>query len=76
MFYDSAVTDLTFGDREIDYDKSRLRGVMEEFTTKYARTDETHDEALFAKCPRSAARRPVASKLARFSILAPSIPKR
>ena len=52
VFYDSAVTDLTFGDREIDYDDvAQCAGVMEEFTTKYARTDETHDEALFNAVP-------------------------
>lgn len=52
VFYDSAVTDLTFGDRVIDYDNvEQCAGVMEEFTTKYARTDETHDEALFNKVP-------------------------
>ncbi len=48
VFYDSAVTDLTFGDREIDYDDwDQCRGVLEEFTQRYARTDETHDEAVF-----------------------------
>ncbi len=52
VFYDSAVTDLTFGDREIDYDSvAQCQGVLEEFTTKYARTDETHDEALFNEVP-------------------------
>jgi len=52
VFYDSAVTDLTFGDREIDYDSvEQCQGVLEEFTTKYARTDETHDEALFFEVP-------------------------
>ncbi len=52
VFYDSAVTELTFGDREIDYDDhAQCAGVMEEFTTKYARTDETHDEALFNEVP-------------------------
>ena len=51
-FYDSAVTDLTFGDREIDFDDvADCQSIMEEFTTKYARTDETHDEALFAEVP-------------------------
>ncbi|WP_371226552.1 proline--tRNA ligase [Roseovarius sp. 2305UL8-3] len=50
VFYDSAVTDLSFGDREIDYDDvAQCAGVMEEFTTRYARTDETHDEAEFQK---------------------------
>ncbi|MCO4826554.1 MULTISPECIES: proline--tRNA ligase [Lentibacter] len=52
VFYDSAVTDLSFGDRDIDYsDVAQCAGVMEEFTTKYARTDETHDEALFHAIP-------------------------
>ena len=52
VFYDSAVTDLTFGDREIDFDdKAACAAVMEEFTTKYARTDETHEEALFNEVP-------------------------
>jgi prolyl-tRNA synthetase len=52
VFYDSAVTDLTFGDREIDYDDvAQCAGVMEEFTSKYARTDETHDSELFNEVP-------------------------
>ncbi len=52
VFYDSAVTDLSFGDREIDYDSvEQCAGVLEEFTSKYARTDETHDEAEFNKLP-------------------------
>ncbi|MEL7466539.1 MAG: proline--tRNA ligase [Pseudomonadota bacterium] len=52
VFYDSAVTDLTFGDRAIDYDDvAQCQSVLEEFTSRYARTDETHDEALFAEVP-------------------------
>ena len=52
VFYDSAVTDLSFGDRDIDFsDKAQCQAIMEEFTTKYARTDETHDEALFNEVP-------------------------
>ncbi|MFT4960942.1 MAG: prolyl-tRNA synthetase [Paracoccaceae bacterium] len=52
VFYDSAVTDLKFGDREIDYDDvEQCVGILEEFTTRYARTDETHDEALFNELP-------------------------
>ncbi|MBU2944579.1 proline--tRNA ligase [Shimia thalassica] len=52
VFYDSAVTDLTFGDREIDYDShDQCKAILEEFTSKYARTDETHDEALFNDVP-------------------------
>ncbi len=50
VFYDSAVTDLTFGDREIDYDDvDQCQSILEEFTTRYARTDETHDEAAFER---------------------------
>ncbi len=52
VFYDSAVTELTFGDRDIDYDSvEQCQGIMEEFTNLYARTDETHDEALFNQIP-------------------------
>ncbi len=52
VFYDSAVTDLSFGDRDIDYDDhAQCAGVMEEFTNLYARTDETHDPDLFDKVP-------------------------
>jgi prolyl-tRNA synthetase len=52
VFYDSQITDLKFGDREIDYDSvDQCRAVLEEFTSRYARTDETHDEALFNAIP-------------------------
>lgn len=52
VFYDSAVTELTFGDRGIDYDNvEQCQGVLEEFTSKYARTDETHDEEAFNALP-------------------------
>ena len=52
VFYDSDVTDLTFGSREIDYDDvAQCQAVLEEFTTRYARTGETHDEALYAEIP-------------------------
>ncbi|OIQ26858.1 MAG: proline--tRNA ligase [Alphaproteobacteria bacterium MedPE-SWcel] len=52
VFYDSAVTDLTFGDRDIDYDDvAQCQAILEEFTSKYARTDETHDAALFEAVP-------------------------
>ncbi|RED12125.1 proline--tRNA ligase [Pontivivens insulae] len=52
VFYDSAVTDLTLGDRVVDYDSvAECQAIMEEFTTPYARTDETHDEAIFAEVP-------------------------
>ncbi|WP_417269961.1 proline--tRNA ligase [Celeribacter sp.] len=52
VFYDANVTDIKLGERDIDYDSVEdCRAVMEEFTTLYARTDETHDEAEFAKVP-------------------------
>ncbi|MEM1372986.1 MAG: proline--tRNA ligase [Pseudomonadota bacterium] len=52
VFYDSEITDLRFGDREIDYDDvEECQGVLEEFTSRYARTDETHDDAVFAEVP-------------------------
>ncbi len=52
VFYDSQVTDLTFGDRDIDYDdRAQCQAVLDEFTSLYARTDETHDEALFNAIP-------------------------
>ncbi|MFC6642380.1 MULTISPECIES: proline--tRNA ligase [Sulfitobacter] len=52
VFYDSEITDLTFGNREIDpSDNDACRAVLDEFTSRYARTDETHDPELFAKVP-------------------------
>ncbi len=52
VFYDSEITDLTFGNREIDpSDHDACRAVLDEFTSRYARTDETHDPELFAKVP-------------------------
>ncbi len=48
VFYDSEITDLRFGDRAVDYDSvAECQAVLEEFTSRYARTDETHDEATF-----------------------------
>ncbi|XDA97521.1 proline--tRNA ligase [Sulfitobacter sp. LCG007] len=52
VFYDSEITELKFGDREIDPNSHEAcQAVLEEFTSRYARTDETHDEALFAQVP-------------------------
>ena len=52
VFYDSEITELRFGDREIDYaDAAQCQNVLEEFTGRYARTDETHDAALFDALP-------------------------
>jgi len=52
VFYDNAVTDIRLGEREVDFaDKAQCQSIMDEFTALYARTDETHDEAEFAKVP-------------------------
>ncbi|MCP5037325.1 MAG: proline--tRNA ligase [Rhodobacteraceae bacterium] len=54
VFYDSAITGLTLGDRDIDYtnwDQCAL--IAREWTEPYARTDETHDEALFNQVPEA-----------------------
>jgi len=52
VFFDSAVTALRLGVRDIDYaDRDQVASVCAEFTTLYARTDETHDETVFARVP-------------------------
>ncbi|KFE36885.1 proline--tRNA ligase [Thioclava atlantica] len=52
VFYDAKVPELKLGDRQVDYDnREEVAGICEEFTTLYARTDETHDEALFNEIP-------------------------
>ncbi len=52
VFYDAAVTDLHLGDRTIDFaDKAAVKAICDEWTAPYARTDETHDEALFNAVP-------------------------
>lgn len=52
VFFDSAVTELKLGNREVDYDnREEVAAVCKEFTTLYARTDETHDAALFDAIP-------------------------
>ena len=48
VFYDSEITELTFGDRDIDYDNvDQCQAILQEFTSRYARTDDTHDPAKF-----------------------------
>lgn len=52
VFYDSAITDLALGDRAVDYDdRDQCAGIVTEWTTPYARTDETHDDAAFQQIP-------------------------
>jgi prolyl-tRNA synthetase len=54
VFYDDAVTGLKLGRREIDYhDPAAVQGVCDEFTALYARTDETHDPAVFEAIPEA-----------------------
>ncbi len=54
VFYDAEITDLTFGDRQVDYDSvDQCQAILEEFTSRYARTDETHDAEVFAKIPEA-----------------------
>jgi prolyl-tRNA synthetase len=52
VFYDDAVTGLKLGARAIDYDDpAAVQAVCDEFTALYARTDETHDAAVFEAIP-------------------------
>ncbi len=52
VFYDRAVTDLTLGNREIDFaDREAVREICDTWTAPYARTDETHDAAVFEVVP-------------------------
>ncbi len=59
VFYDAAILDLKLGDRAIDYDdRAAVEGIVREWTTPYARTDETHDPARFeAEVPAERRRR-------------------
>jgi prolyl-tRNA synthetase len=52
VFYDSAIMDLKIGDRQVDYDdRDQCAAIFNEWTTPYARTDETHDDEVFAHIP-------------------------
>ena len=54
VYYDSDISNLSLGDNIIEYDNySNLKNIVNKFTTPYARTDETHDVALFEKIPKS-----------------------
>ncbi len=54
VFYDSAITDLTLGNRVVDYGSfDECAAIVREWTTPYARTDETHDEAKFNAIPEA-----------------------
>ena len=48
VFYDSQILDLNLGNRAVNYDDwEECAGIVKEWTTPYARTDETHDASLF-----------------------------
>lgn len=52
VFYDSAILDLHLGDRHIDYENwDECAEIVKEWTTLYARTDETHSATLFNDVP-------------------------
>ncbi|HSF91226.1 MAG TPA: proline--tRNA ligase [Paracoccaceae bacterium] len=52
VFYDKNILDLNLGDRKVDYDDwAQCSAIKDEWTTPYARTDETHDAALFDAVP-------------------------
>lgn len=54
VFYDSAITDLKFGDRQVDFDdRAECEAIVKEWTAPYARTDETHDPALYDAIPEA-----------------------
>lgn len=54
VFYDSAILDLKFGDRVVDFDDvAACQSIVDEWTAPYARTDETHDAALFDAIPEA-----------------------
>ncbi len=49
VFLDKAVTELELGDRKVDYeDAAALAEIVADWTTPYARADDTHDPELFA----------------------------
>ncbi|MEO0959992.1 MAG: His/Gly/Thr/Pro-type tRNA ligase C-terminal domain-containing protein, partial [Pseudomonadota bacterium] len=48
VFLDRRIAELSLGDRDIDYDDTaQLEGIFQEWTSGYARTDDTHEEAAF-----------------------------
>ncbi|SIT81975.1 proline--tRNA ligase [Pontibaca methylaminivorans] len=54
VFYDAAILNLTLGERSVDYDsREECSEIVREWTSPYARTDETHDAALFERIPEA-----------------------
>ncbi|HUF87960.1 MAG TPA: proline--tRNA ligase [Thermohalobaculum sp.] len=47
---DSRLLELTFDGRDIDFDdQAQIQAICDEWTSFYARTDDTHDQALFSE---------------------------
>ena len=58
VYFDSTILDLRLGNRKVDYDsREESAAIMEEWTTPYARTDETHDQKAFEREVPEQARR-------------------
>ncbi|MFW6077517.1 MAG: proline--tRNA ligase [Hyphomicrobiales bacterium] len=54
VFFDRDFYDMDWSDFSIDYDDvAEVAKVVKEFTSKYAASDEMHDEAEFARMPES-----------------------
>ncbi|MBA3511353.1 proline--tRNA ligase [Sphingomonas sp.] len=52
VFYDSAFEQIDWNRADLDYsDEAGLHGLFEQVSSTYAATDETHDQALWAKVP-------------------------
>ncbi len=54
VFYDADILNLTLGNRKVDYDdRAQCAEIVRDWTTPYARTDETHDAARFEQIPEA-----------------------
>ena len=53
VYFDKSLLDMKIIDEHFDYnDQSSLENVVEKFTSRYARTEDTHQEKLFAEIPK------------------------
>ena len=53
VYFDRALLDMKIIDEDFDYnDQTSLENVVEKFTSKYARTEDTHQENIFAEIPK------------------------
>ena len=79
VFFDSAILDLQLGELSVDFDsREECEAIVNAWTAPYARTDETHDEAVFEDRVPAERRRQSRGSRSRSdsSISAPSIPIR